>query len=174
MNALRVHDTVLLVVGGSVAAAAWMTRDYWKTPIDAQIEAAARESDVPSNLLRAIARVESGFKSVVSAPNANGTRDYGIFQINEKTAAAYGYGKTDPLDPAVGARIAARLLAELRKTIPATQAKRPEADRVPFSDFAWVMGYNVGPDLEPAAAGRLYADRVSREWQLYTVGGLFR
>lgn len=48
-----------------------------------------------AKIMLAIAKAESGLKSVISKPNKNGTRDVGIFQIND----CHGYSVEERLDP---------------------------------------------------------------------------
>lgn len=153
---------MLWLVVGAAAGLAWIVRDHLTTPYDALFDTAGAKHKVPSNLLRAIAWWESrgSFNaSAVSPENSNGSRDYGLMQINSRTLAAYGLSVSAALSPATSIDTAARLLVEIRKTL------GPR-----FSAFTWPMAYNVGPDLAPHAAGQVYASQVLWHWQLYDLG----
>lgn len=64
-------------------------------------------------LLQALAWQESGFNpAAVSAPNTNGTRDYGLLQINAVNFAALGLTPQLALDPVLNVRAAVRHLRE--------------------------------------------------------------
>lgn len=141
-----------------------MVRDHLTTPFDAAFDRVAHARGVPSNLLRALARHESNFRPDAVGPlNANNTRDYGLMQINEKTAAKYNVTPAQLLaNPELSIDVAARTLVDMRHAL---------GDR--FSAYTWPMAYNVGPDLEPRAVGESYASKVFWHWNLYDVGRLF-
>ena len=80
-------------------------------------EAYPAQGRVDADLLRAIGWQESNLTpTVVSAPNANGTRDYGIMQINSVNLPALGLTTSSALDPAKNIPAARRLLLELDAT----------------------------------------------------------
>jgi soluble lytic murein transglycosylase-like protein len=91
------------------------------------LKQAAAEYKLDYRLLVAIARVESGGK-----PNAvnKRTRDYGLMQINHRTAKAYGYKATDMLDKRKSIAVAAKLLSILQKKF--------------GHEPAWACRYNAG------------------------------
>lgn len=65
-----------------------------------------------ADFLHALAWEESGLQpAVVSKPNTNGTRDYGLMQINESNFGRLGLTPQTALDPATSVRAAAKLLA---------------------------------------------------------------
>jgi soluble lytic murein transglycosylase-like protein len=75
------------------------------TSITAILTAAAQEFGLDPGYLIAVARCESNLN-----PNAvNPTGYYGLFQFDESTWTAYGYGSI--FDPVAQARTASRLLA---------------------------------------------------------------
>ena len=144
---------LVLLIGG--AAFAYIVADHLTTPYDAEFEKASRTYGVPSNLLRAVARVESNFKPGAISP----TGDVGLMQINVVTGARYGRDRTALLNPSVSIDLAARYLKELRGNLGTR-----------FSPFTWPAAYNVGPDLNPKDVGIAYASRVLYHWQLYDFG----
>lgn len=158
----RKGDDVQFVLLASAAAIAFFVRDHLSTPFDAEFEAAAQEWSVPSSLLRAIARIESSFNPGAVGQNRNGTRDYGVMQINERTFERFKVPSDKWLDPQTGIDTAARYLDELRQEL-----------RGRLSAFTWAAGYNVGPDLKPESAADSYGSRVLWHWQLYELGRLF-
>lgn len=71
---------------------------------------------VTPELLRAIAWQESDNNAgAVSPVNANGTRDYGLMQINQVNLPALGLNTVTALDPVRNSAGAYRLLVELDK-----------------------------------------------------------
>lgn len=69
---------------------------------------------VDPNLVLAIARVESGYDaSRISAPNANGSRDYGLMQVNERNFSWLGLTPASALDPCQSIRAGVRVLTGL-------------------------------------------------------------
>jgi soluble lytic murein transglycosylase-like protein len=162
LNARRDGPLILLAFAG--VGLAVTVADHLSTPFDAIFDAAASLRGVDSNLLRALARVESGMRaSAKSPPNANGTRDYGLMQINEKTA--HGYGVEDPTqlisNPAAGVDVAARLLADYRKRL---------GER--YSVHALISSYNQGVNgfLARGIWNETYVARVSFHHTLYSLG----
>lgn len=151
-----------IVLLGAAAGLAFAVRNHLSTPFDPLFDAAGARHQVPSNLLRAIAWWESRgmFNAgAISPSNANGTRDYGLMQINERTGAALGFTTTQLLDPATSIDAAARWLVKLRQELGSR-----------FSSFSWPAAYNVGSDLSPSAAANAYASAVFWHWGLYDVG----
>ena len=86
----RSSDQLVSTLGLGAAAAIVLTVDHGATPFEAEFAAAAAASGIPATLLKAHARVESGFRSISSPANPNGTRDLGVMQINQATAQALG------------------------------------------------------------------------------------
>ena len=76
------------------------------------LDSAAAKAKLPKALLRAIASVES-----TNNPNKINRRtwDYGLMQINHKTATAYGYLPIEMLDARQNIDAAARLLKSYQK-----------------------------------------------------------
>ena len=149
---------MILVLAG-VAALALAGADHVSTPFDLEFDQVGGSTGVPTNLLRALARVESGFSaSAVSQPNANGTRDYGLMQINTHTLATFGISQTDALDPRTSIKAAVRLLLEIQREL------GPH-----FSAFTWPAAYNAGPHAATHGIGEGYAQRVLWHWMLYDI-----
>jgi soluble lytic murein transglycosylase-like protein len=74
----------------------------------------ARATGQDENLLHALAWQESRMDpAAVSPANENGTRDYGLMQINEVNLAALGLDRTTALDPARSVAAAAQYLQQL-------------------------------------------------------------
>ena len=81
---------------------------------DGCFEQAAVYHYVNPRILRAIARVESGFNPGIIHRNANGTVDVGIMQINSswyRTLGAYGIRPAHLLDPCVNIFVGAWILS---------------------------------------------------------------
>lgn len=91
------------------------------------VYAAADRHGLPRRLLAAIAVVESGGRA--DAINRH-THDYGLMQINWKTAKAWGYRPEQMLDPQLSVIVAAELLVKLRKAY----GEQPR----------WICRYNLG------------------------------
>lgn len=164
ISSARQGNLFVTTLAVGAAAAAWLVSDHGVTPFDPIFESSARKWGVPSDLLRAVARVESSMRAdTISAPNKNGTRDYGLCQINEHTAAGFGIPRERLLDPQLNVDAAARLFDANRKSL---------GERL--SPVTWAAAYNVGADLEPHDTGVGYAQRVVYHWTLYNLGGLFR
>lgn len=150
----------------TVAAAALLSRDYRETPFDALFESEAKRTGVPSDLLRAIARQESTFNAgAVSPVNRNGTRDYGLMQVNEATARAMGRDVGLLLVPAYNVAVAADYLRAIKRELGPL-----------WSEWTWVAAYNAG---SPAIRARgvfnvAYASAVTWHLNLYRLAGLMR
>lgn len=67
------------------------------------------------------------------------TGDYGLYQINHRTAKAYGYKPTDMYQPQLGQKVAVQLLVDIRKRF--------------GHEVYWPCRYNVGWRLK-AGTGR--------------------
>ena len=74
------------------------------------IENAGYYHNVNPKLLLAIAIVESGLNPTAVNKNRNGTRDYGMFQINENNLKRLGFSIDVAFDPCKSAYIAGYLL----------------------------------------------------------------
>lgn len=154
--------TLALVIG--VAGAAMVTARRRRTPFDALFQARADRYDVPVDMLRAIAVTENAqlAPAAVSPPNRDGTRDYGLMQINEKTAASLGVkNKADLLQPETSIELAADLLARLRKELGSM-----------FNTFTWIAAYNAGaPAIRARGIFNMgYVGTVLYNWQLFSLG----
>ena len=94
----------------------WAIEPSIPQPSEAELDPifreAAKKYGVPLRELKAFARKESGMRNVVSAPNANGTVDRGIMQLNSAFDAERGI--KNPMDPAENIFAGARLLRDLK------------------------------------------------------------
>ncbi len=85
-----------------------------KVEVDSCIAKAAALHNVDLNLLRAIAKVESGMNPKAVGKNTNGSNDTGLMQINDwwlPTLAKHGIKKSDLLDACTSAYVGAWILA---------------------------------------------------------------
>lgn len=143
----------------SALGLAALAQDHGSTPFDELFTKVGAARNVPANLLRAIAHVESGFNpGAVSASN-----DYGIMQVNADNLRAYDIDASLWLDPETSIDTGAHVIVDLQRELGAK-----------LNPFNLAMAYNVGPDLQPRAAGEAYAVRVLWHWLLYDVGRLGR
>lgn len=114
---------------------------YSSAPFEAWFSQAEERYALPPGLLRAIAKVESGFNP--RAQNAGGDR--GLMQFSPPTARQYGL---DPYNPRASIFAAGKYLRtelDLGTSLPAT-----------------IASYNVGRDAALRGAGRGYVDDVIR------------
>lgn len=82
----------------------------------AMILAATCQNVVDPHTIVGIAKRESGLDpAAVSAPNRDGSRDYGLMQINDRNFAWLGLTANGALDPCRSIAAAARLLASLSR-----------------------------------------------------------
>jgi len=141
----------------SLAALAYAARSYGSTPFDAVFERVGKARNVPPNLLRAIARHESGFRANAKGP----TNDHGLMQVTAARFKQLGIPEARWYDPEVNVDTAARYLVQLHDELGAR-----------FNSWNLLRAYNVGPDLSPEAPGITYASRVLWHWVLYDIGRL--
>ena len=99
---------VLLVLSGYALADS-------RIEVDDCMAKAAAHHRVDLNLLRAIAKVESGMNPKAVGRNSNGSTDTGLMQINDwwlPTLAKFGIKKSDLLDTCTSAYVGAWILAK--------------------------------------------------------------
>lgn len=158
---------VVLALAVAIGAAAWVTKGYASTPYDRQFADSAARWGVPADLLRALARHESGFN-----PRARNDRndpgegaDVGLMQINERTARALGLDVARLPEPGYSIEAAARLLASIRRELGPI-----------FSHQTWVAAYNAGSGAirRRGIFNVPYVSAVSYHWQLYQLAGLLQ
>jgi soluble lytic murein transglycosylase-like protein len=155
--------TLLLLLGAG--AVAWVVKDHLATPFDHLFDAAGKTWGVDPNLLRAFGRKESKFRAqAISPKNDNGTRDYGIMQINSTNFAKLGVTESNVLDPAVNINAAGKLLAGMKTEL---------GDR--YTYHAIVSAYNVGTPTVKARGivNEPYVAEVTYHHQLYALGRMF-
>lgn len=136
MSPLPIPGLAVLVAAGGAQLSRlivpWKFRDLF--------EATGAAAGVDPNELHAIALHETGGKldpSLVGPPNANGTRDYGLFQINTINLSRYGLDGDGWKDPAKSAQAAARLILDNRA------AALRDAGQ-PLGFFDELAAYNAG------------------------------
>ncbi len=143
--------SLLPLVLGAVALAElaaqaipWQLRPQFQAAVD---ELGSPAVDVP--LLMALAWKETGFHAtLVSAPNVNGTRDYGLMQVNSINLGPYGLTPdTAVTDVAANIRAATQLLG-----LYAAQA-RNRGDLVSMYNAGPAKG--GGPKLQAAREGTM-------------------
>jgi soluble lytic murein transglycosylase-like protein len=156
----------IIAAGVGAVALGVAVQDHVSVPFEDKFKLTGDRYAIDPNLLIAIAKVESNFNpAAVSKPNANGTRDYGIMQINEKTAQHYGFDPPSLVDNVGDSlTVAARLLTDVRHELGNA-----------FSHRTLIAAYNAGA---PAILARgifntVYVSHVAYEWTLYTLGRLF-
>ena len=110
---------------------------------------------LPPNLLRAIAQVESGGNPKAVNVNKDGSRDYGLMQINERTALTFGHDLNTLYDPDVSIRIASKLLNSIKAEFRTALKRDPTLDEL-------IASYNVGgPTVRRRGIiNRGYVDKV--------------
>lgn len=114
---LPTFGKLLIAAGGlvelSALVAPWQYRKL--------CESLAAGGLIDAALLQALATHESSNDpAVVSAPNANGTRDYGLFQINQENFTRYGLSAANVFDPEANGRAA---VAELQRHEPHAKSR---------------------------------------------------
>jgi len=114
----NVNGKAVVALSGA-AVLAFALAQYGPTPFDAEFESASKLYGEEVALLKAIARRESRFRpSAIGAVNGNGTRDYGLMQINEKTAHGYGVNPSELVgNVPLSLKLASRALKENRSTL---------------------------------------------------------
>jgi len=89
--------------------------------------------EVEPPLLRAIQLVENPKGLRIATLNENGTRDYGLMQINEKTLKHYKIPESVWLEDAASIDTAGRYMGDTRKELGSI-----------FNIFNWIAAYNIG------------------------------
>lgn len=109
----------LLAALAAVFGGAQLARMYVSGKYRALYKAMGERYGVDPNVLHAIALQETRENpSLVSLPNRNGTRDYGLMQINDTNFTRYGLTDTSALDPGRSVDTAARLIRDIMVAIP--------------------------------------------------------
>ena len=156
----------LIAAGVGAVALGVAVTDHLSVPFETDFKRAADKWSIDENLLIAIARVESDFNpKAVSPPNKNGTRDYGIMQVNENTARHYGYDPAQLVDSVPDSvTVAARLLSDVRHELGNAYTHR-----------TLIAAYNAGAPaiLSRGIFNTAYVSSVAYHWTLYTLGRLF-
>lgn len=107
---IEVLPGVVVAVGAlGLAQLARLKSPGWK--LRAYFDAGAAATGMDADVLHALAWRESAFRpAAVGAVNANGTRDYGLMQINEANFAWLGLTTTTAMDPARSTVAAGKVL----------------------------------------------------------------
>lgn len=158
--------TLFLILAGVAAGIGSMVATYLRTPFDEIFEELGKRYKIDSNLLRAIARHESGMNpNAISKPNKNGTRDYGLMQINETTAKKFGVtDKARLMDPRVSIEIACKLIVALRSEL---------KDKLNL--FTLIAAYNAGSPsvIRGTNTNGAYVASVRGHHELYSMARAF-
>ena len=89
------------------------------------------EFNLPPSLLMAIAQKESDLNpKAVSPNNSNGTRDYGLMQINTSNFNSLGLDFVNVFDPITNMRAAGKLLAEMRNALILAKGRADESELI--------------------------------------------
>lgn len=136
----RSGDVVILTTVVAAGAVAYLLARHYAGAIRSTkyrdlFESVAKKYGHDADLLQAIAAKENPAQDplAVGAVNTNGTRDYGLMQVNEKTGAQYGYTIADLKVPANNVNAAGMLLRDNKKAL-GTKA----------SVWTLVSSYNAG------------------------------
>lgn len=162
----RDGDFLFYTIAAAVAGVGFIVADHLSTPYDALFDAAGKRHGLDPNLLRAIGRKESGFRAdAVSKPNANGTRDYGVMQINENTAKALGVPRDALMNPGISIETAGRLLTSLKQEL---------GEKLTINTL--IAAYNAGsPAIKRRGIFNIeYVSEVMTHLQLYSLGRIFK
>lgn len=118
-----------------------------------------KQLGVDPNLLHALALKETREQpQLVSPANANGTRDYGLMQINDTNLARYGLTTATALDPRQSVTAAANLIRGIYRQAPA------------FSVLDVFSVYNAGfsdQDADAAQPGKQFRPKLSADGRSY-------
>ncbi len=106
----------LVFIGGLLVMAVGHAKQV-PNPYPHCFKQASTQYAVSETLLSAIGCVESRFNAtVVSPPNKDGSRDYGLMQINESNLSYLGLTPRSVLDVCTNVRAGARILSEKMRT----------------------------------------------------------
>lgn len=157
-----------LAIALTLGVAAWTLKRYADPPYRAEIEPAAKMSNIDPALMFAIAEAESAFNArAISPPNKNGTRDYGLFQINESTARSYGIEPTRLVgDAELAAKTAARLLVDNAHTL-------LSKDKLTTPNLISSFNQGVGNVLNHGILNTAYVSKVQLAALLYSLARIF-
>jgi len=166
ISVMKDNEGWTLIIAGTLAAVAVSIGEHRKTPYDDLFEESAAKYGVDPNLLRAIAKHESGMRpTAISGINTNGTKDYGLMQINERTAKAMKVAIDDLLNPRVSIDTAGKLL----------RAMKSELGQY-YNPFTLISAYNVGSPTVVKNKGKIvnvsYTSSVWYHWQSFAIGGI--
>lgn len=163
LNVTRTSEGVAFALLAGAAALASLVADHLTTPFDPLFDHFGDLRGIDSNLLRALARVETGFNvNAVGPPNRNGTRDYGLMQINERTARQYGFDPAQLVGNASGSiDVAARYLLDLYRGLGSR-----------YSTPAIISSYNegLGNFIAHGVLDATYVAKVQYHLWLYSMG----
>lgn len=153
---------VLLVAGaaayvkGTEGPGTTLSPSRFKTPWDDIFDKYGAQYGVDSNLLRAIAKQESGpywGKPIPDRIEKNGTRSIGVMQVLDATARSLGVSISELRVPDSNIGTAARLLVALKKELGTY-----------YTWDRWISSYNEGSPnvLKYGIKNQSYVDAVKR------------
>ena len=117
-----------------------------------------KDYDIPPNLLKAIAKVESDFNPKAINVNVNLSRDLGLMQINSKNLAKLGLNEQTAFDPEQSIRAASSLLKSIKHELGNL-----------FSTMYWISAYNQGSHrtLREGIVNLAYTSKVFFYYSIY-------
>lgn len=159
----RQGNWVLFALGASVVALAFLVKDYRQTPFDDLFNKIGKAYGIDPHLLQAFARKENAkFDPYVVTNEPNGTKSYGLMQINDVTAQTYGVTPDALTDPETNITTAARLMNDIKRQL-----------GIAYSTNALISAYNegVGTFKKRGIVNADYVASVLYHYSLYSVGG---
>lgn len=135
----------LVFIGGLLVMAAGHAKQV-PNPYSHCFKQAAQQYGLSESLLSAIACVESRFNAnALSSPNKDGSRDYGVMQINESNFSNLGLNNQTIFDVCTNVKAGAAVLSEKMKSYGTTwEAVGAYNARTPHKrmSYAWKV-YSV-------------------------------
>lgn len=126
-------ESTVVVVSLFGAIALGVALQNHKRESDDVFTRAGKAYDVDANLLRAIQIVENPKSLRIATLNDNGTRDYGLMQVNETTLRHFEVPENLWLEDATSVDTAGRYMDATRKELGKD-----------FNIFNWIAAYNIG------------------------------
>lgn len=163
MDSIREGDLILITIGlGAIALGITIAR-YKDELVDDLMEAfkqSGEKNGVDPLLLRAIQHKENPKRLRTKVRNKDGSFDYGIMQINEKTFQHYKVPENLWLEDLAGIQVAGQYMADTKKELE-TAGK--------FDLLNWIASYNIGTPtvIKYGIRGGSYTGEVYFYYTLY-------
>lgn len=101
-----------------IMAIIWIESERKPKPFEDLFQKVGSAFGISPNLLKAIARKESNFNpAAISGFNLNGTRDYGLMQLNSVNLSKFGLNPKSALNAEANLTAAAKLLNAMKKEL---------------------------------------------------------